>query len=112
MAIKRHEKTAPPGQTTAPLHVCAECESVLVYPVDWTEAGPERWKVVLCCPNCWATRSGTFAQDMVDAFDQELDEGVEALVRDLTELARANMAGDVERLVAAIHADAILPEDF
>ena len=112
MATERQEKAAPTGRAAAPLHVCGECDSALVYPLDWTAAGPERWKVMLCCPNCWTTRSGTFDQSMVDAFDEELDEGVEALVRDLTELAKANMADDVERLVAALHADAILPEDF
>lgn len=111
MAIQRQETdTAKPS--LAPLHRCGECDSALVYPLEWAEAGPERWKVTLRCPNCWTTRSGTFAQDMVDAFDQELDEGVEALVRNLTELARANMADDVERLAAALRADAILPEDF
>jgi hypothetical protein len=89
-----------------------ECDSDLVYPVDWTEAGPERWTVSLRCPNCETVTSGTYGQERVDAFDAQLDSGVEALVRDLNELTRANMAEDVDRFGAALRANAILPEDF
>lgn len=113
MAVQRHQHDkAADVRPANPLHECLECDSDLVYPVDWTEAGPERWTVSLRCPNCEAVKTGTYGQDQVDAFDVELDSGVEALVRDLQELARANMSEDVERLVAAIHADAVLPEDF
>jgi hypothetical protein len=113
MAVQRHQHTeAANPRPTTPLHECSDCDSVLVYPVDWTEAGPGRWTVSLRCPNCEAVRSGTFSQDQVDAFDAELDDGAEALARDLTELTRANMADDVERFAAALRADAILPEDF
>ena len=113
MAVQRHQHDkAAKARPANPLHECLECDSDLVYPVDWTEAGSERWTVSLRCPNCEGVTTGTYGQDQVDAFDVELDAGVEALVRDLNELTRANMAADVERLVAAIHADAVLPEDF
>jgi hypothetical protein len=113
MAVQRHQHDkAADTRSTNPLHECSGCDSDLVYPVDWIEAGPERWTVSLRCPNCEKLTSGTYDQDAVDAFDAQLDNGVEALVRDLTELARANMAEDVERFAAAIRAGAILPEDF
>jgi hypothetical protein len=113
MAVQRHQHDkAADSRSANPLHECLDCGSGLVYPVDWNEAGPERWTVSLRCPNCETITSGTFRQELVDAFDVELDSGVEALARDLSELARANMADDVERFAAALRADAILPEDF
>jgi hypothetical protein len=95
-----------------PLHLCAACRSRLVHPIEWEEAGRGSWTVSLRCPNCWWTGSGTYPQQLVDALELELDEGVDALVDDLRRLARANMAEAVERFVTALRADAVLPEDF
>jgi uncharacterized protein (DUF305 family) len=53
-----------------------------------------------------------FHQDLVDMFDEELDRGTHALVRDLKELVRANMAEEIDRFSSALEADALLPEDF
>jgi hypothetical protein len=109
------EQAAP--QTPAPephqdLHVCAACASELVYPLQWEEAGAENWNVVLHCPNCDLYREGVFTQETVEAFDEELDRGGDALARDYKRLMRANMAEEIERFVGALEADAILPEDF
>ena len=94
------------------LHVCAECRSKLVYPTDWEEEGRDKWYVELHCPNCDWTGTGVFEQDLLDEFDEELDRGMEELAADLSRLARANMADDVDRFVAALRADAIQPMDF
>ena len=94
------------------LHVCRSCESDLVYPVEWEEAGPEHWQVDLRCPNCEWTCQGTFDQETVEEFDEELDRGTEVLTDDYRRLVSANMADDVERFCAALDVDAILPEDF
>jgi hypothetical protein len=94
------------------LHVCADCDSRLVYPTDWEEEGPDKWFVELHCPNCDWTGGGIFEQDLLDEFDGELDRGMEELAADLGRLARANMADDVDRFVAALNADAIQPMDF
>jgi hypothetical protein len=94
------------------LHVCTECDSKLVYPTDWEEEGPDKWYVELHCPNCDWTGGGIFEQDLLDEFDEELDRGMEELAADLGRLARANMAEDVDRFVAALEADAIQPMDF
>jgi hypothetical protein len=48
----------------------------------------------------------------VDAFDEALDRGTEALASDYEQLVRANMGEEIERFVAALDADAVLPEDF
>jgi hypothetical protein len=101
-----------PDHIVEDLHVCPDCEQSLVYPVEWDEADETHWEVALRCPNCeWGT-VGTFAQETVDRFDEELDRGTEALVRDLKRLTRANMEDEVERFTKALAADAILPEDF
>ena len=94
------------------LHVCAECDSGLVYPAAWEEAGPESWRVELRCPNCEWSAVGVFSQDRVDAFDERLDEGTEQLVSDLKQLMHANMSEEIDRFVTALDAEAVLPEDF
>jgi hypothetical protein len=94
------------------LHVCLDCHSELVYPVEWEESGSENWHVVLQCPNCLVEREGVYGQETVEALDEELDRGAEALARDYKRLMRANMADEVERFAAALQADAILPVDF
>jgi hypothetical protein len=103
---------APVAEEDHALHVCLDCGSQLVHPVEWAEAGPKNWTVVLRCPNCGVFREGVFSQETVDAFDEELDQATDALARDYKRLMRANMAEDLERFASALQADAILPEDF
>jgi hypothetical protein len=102
--------TAAPTETG--LHVCPACASPLVAPVAWEQAGSHEWAVTIQCPNCEWWDADVFDDETVERFDEELDRGTEALVRDLLRLMRANMEDDVERFLAALHADAILPEDF
>jgi hypothetical protein len=94
------------------LHVCPACERELVYPVEWEEASPTHWEVLLRCPNCEWSEVGTFDQPTVDRFDEQLDLGTEALIRDLKRLTRANMEDEIDVFSAALAADLILPEDF
>ena len=94
------------------LHECPECDRSLVYPVEWEEVSPTHWEVLLRCPNCEWSDLGVFDQPTVDRFDDELDRGTEALMRDLKRLTQANMEDEIDRFVSALSADAILPEDF
>ena len=94
------------------LHICPECQAELVYPTEWEEAGRENWRVSLRCPNCEWAATGVFPQDVVDVFDERLDEGTEQLVSDLKQLMHANMSDEIDRFVSALDADAIVPEDF
>jgi hypothetical protein len=102
----------PPAEPHQDLHMCLDCSSDLVYPVQWEESGTENWSVLLHCPNCDVYREGIFTQDTVELFDEELDRGADALARDYKRLMRANMAEEIERFVGALTAGAILPEDF
>ncbi|MEP6954734.1 MAG: hypothetical protein ABI950_11805 [Solirubrobacteraceae bacterium] len=94
------------------LHVCVACDSTLVYPMEWEEAGATHWEVALRCPNCEWHGNGVFEQDIVERFDEELDRGTEALVRDLKRLMHANMEDEIERFVTALHGGHIVPDDF
>jgi hypothetical protein len=103
---------APPAEPHQELHVCMECASDLVSPVEWEESGNENWSVLLHCPNCDIYREGIFTQHTVELFDEELDRGADALARDYKRLMRANMAEEIERFVGALDTGAIVPEDF
>ena len=94
------------------LHVCPDCDRALVFPVEWEEASPTHWEVQLRCPNCEWHTVGLFDQEPVDRFDERLDQGTEALVRDLKRLTRANMEEELERFSSALASDAIWPMDF
>ena len=106
----RDRSGAPAAETG--LHVCPACASRLVAPIAWEQAGARAWAVTIQCPNCEWWDADVYDEATVERFDEELDRGTEALVHDLLRLIRANMEEDVERFVAALHAGAILPEDF
>lgn len=91
---------------------CGRCDSELVYPVEWSEAGSTHWEVALRCPNCEWTGTGIYDQDTVDRFDDVLDQGTAQVVRDLRRLQQANMEDEIDRFVAAMQAGHVLPEDF
>ena len=110
--VEPQEPTHPAAEPQQDLHVCVECDSELVYPVQWEEAGPENWAVLLHCPNCDVFREGVFTQENVELFDEELDRGADTLARDYKRLMRANMAEEIDRFMGALDAGAILPEDF
>jgi hypothetical protein len=99
-------------ETVSDLHICGGCGSHLVYPTEWEEAGTTHWEVTLRCPNCEWSGTGIFEQELVERFDEELDRGTEALVRDLKRLAHANMEDEIQRFCRALSEDHIVPEDF
>jgi hypothetical protein len=102
-------ETAP---APAGLHVCVDCDSDLVQPVAWGQVTADTWALTLYCPNCGTTREGVFEQGDVAALEEHLDVAVEAILADLQRLTHANMADEIDRFAAALHADLILPEDF
>ena len=94
------------------LHVCPGCQSDLVQPMAWSETPDSRWDLVLECPNCGRSESGTFTRLQVEKLEDHLDEGLTEMIADLQRLTQANMAADVDRFVSALDAGFILPEDF
>jgi hypothetical protein len=53
-----------------------------------------------------------FARAQGARLEENLDEGLADMLRDLQRLTQANMADEIDRFTAALHADYILPEDF
>jgi Zn-finger protein len=98
--------------TTTGLERCPVCECDLVHPVDWREAEGERWDIELQCPSCQWTHRGEFPQDVVERYDEALNEGTDALVDALERVSRENMEADIERFIDALHAGHIEPIDF
>jgi hypothetical protein len=114
MAIpKRTTKTAPDtARSTEGMHVCPECSSNFVQPVNWFEQGEGSWHVELRCPECEWWGRGSYDQPDVDRFDEELDRGGQELIEDLRSLTRANMEDEASRFAEALASNSILPEDF
>jgi hypothetical protein len=111
-------RSAPEAQPATPaegereLHVCINCSSDLVYPVQWEEADRRSWNVTLRCPECEWTEAGVFGQEQCDRFDDQLEAGTDALSRDYKRLVTANMSEEIDRFAAALQVDGILPSDF
>lgn len=94
------------------LHVCPSCSGELVQPVDWAESTDSRWQLTLECPNCGWLETGVYERGQVEQLEDKLDEGLSDMIADLQRLTQANMAADVDRFIAALQVDLILPEDF
>lgn len=107
--VRFDEHRAP---ATGGLHVCPDCGSELVQPVAWAEASPDRWELELSCPNCGWGEEGVYTQQEVEALEERLDTGLADMLDDLQRLAQANMADQIDRFIAALDSDHILPEDF
>ena len=101
-----------PDVGTHRLHICPDCDSQLVQPIDWNEAPQGFWELTLSCPNCDWSEVGVFDQAQVDALEETLDAGLTEMLSDLRRLTHSNMNGEIERFAEALNADLILPEDF
>ncbi|HVR05620.1 MAG TPA: hypothetical protein VMS02_06225 [Solirubrobacteraceae bacterium] len=111
-ALDRAHRLQPAEPSSEPLHVCFYCAGQLVHPVDWSEAGTGRWRILLRCPECEATREGVFDQSAVEDLDDELDSATSALLSDLQRVTHANMAEEIELFARALQADLITAADF
>jgi hypothetical protein len=105
-------RPAPHPHRPGDLVVCPCCGRDLVYPTDWAPATERTWSVKLRCPECEWRGGGVYGQDLLDRFDEALDEGTQSVLDDLELLTRANMEEQIERFVAALDANLITPEDF
>jgi hypothetical protein len=104
-----------PSENGAPereLHLCRSCGSELVHPTDWEEVGEDNWRLELRCPNCEWIGEAIYARRTVEELDEELERGMETIVRDLRHLTHANMEEQIERFIAALQDDLIVPFDF
>ncbi len=105
------KEDAAPRDAAQPHH-CPGCASDLVYPIEWEQAGEDRWSLTLRCPNCERHSEGSYDHATVQRLDEELDRGTHAVLTDLKQLMHANMEAEIARFVAALDADHIWPIDF
>jgi hypothetical protein len=108
-------RNAPASQTkSAPeLHVCPGCGSHLVQPTCWEQAGDRgHWRLWRRCPECEWHCDSVHGEAEIDAFDEELDQGTQALSGALKELEHENMQRLGETFAAALAADLISADDF
>jgi hypothetical protein len=94
------------------LHRCGGCGCQFVQPVDWSPVSKSFWSVTLECPNCRWSGTGVFEQQVVDRFDAELNRGSAVLAEQARQLSLENMSASIDRFVAALQADQIVPGDF
>jgi len=99
--------------TTAPLHVCTDCHEPFVVPVSVLDViDGDRCVVELHCANCEGTRIGVHGDAELMDLDRRL-EATTAAMRNAVEVFEALDEWErAERFIDALHAGAILPEDF
>ncbi len=103
---------APAHRPAIDLHVCDHCRSPLVQPVAGAERVPGLWDMTLRCPECERVTEVLTDAATVERYEHELDRGLAALQREMDDFARRSFEEEIERFVAALEADAILPMDF
>ena len=75
-------------------------------------AVPGRWEIERRCPECEWETTGVHGEADVQRYDALLNEGTDALIEHVEQLAHDNMAAEIERFVAALRDDHITPFDF
>jgi hypothetical protein len=107
----RHVRNQP--RAAAGLHVCPECESQLVQPTRWEQTGERtHWRLWRRCPECGWECDGVYGEREIDAFDETLDLGTQAVADVLKALERETMQNVVESFATALQADLIGADDF
>ena len=96
-----------------PLHLCPRCGSSLVHPIRWQQ-GDQRgqWRVWRRCPECEWSGNGLHDEPAIDAYDEQLDNGVLELAQELRALQHTNMRELADVFVAALRQDLIGADDF
>jgi len=95
------------------LHVCPECGSNLVQPTRWEQTAKRgHWRLWRRCPECEWHCDGIHGEGEIDAFDEALDDGAEALATELHELERESMRWIADAFATALAADLITADDF
>lgn len=105
--------SADQTKTDLGLHVCPRCNSQLVQPTCWEQAGDRgHWRLWRRCPECEWHSDEVYGEAKIDAFDEELDLGTRALSGELKALERENMQWVADTFTAALAADLISADDF
>lgn len=110
-----HEDTihdAPAGVARA-LQMCSACDRPFVVPrsiVDILDA--DRYLVELECANCGHAVLAQHYDDELEALDYELQASADQIREALELISLVDELEKIDRFVAALEGDHILPEDF
>jgi hypothetical protein len=104
----------PRGRASAGtrLQLCRECGEDFVYPVTWTESGPDAWWLLLRCGACDAWRDVVATNSAVAAFDRVLDERSAEIELEADRLSRESLMDEADSLGTALRLDLIGADDF
>jgi hypothetical protein len=95
------------------LHVCPRCSSSLVQPTRWEQTAKRgHWRLWRRCPECEWRCDGIHGEREIDAFDEKLDDGAEALASELAEFERECLREIADAFSTALAADLITADDF
>jgi hypothetical protein len=101
------------------LRICPKCDCRLCFESAAEPLTFDSWLIVVQCPNCWHAWRQTVSDVVLELFEHALDDDVRVIEAAFEDLAIANardeaksLAAEVERFVAALAADAIVPMDF
>jgi len=84
-----------------------------VQPTRWEQTAKRgHWRLWRRCPECEWRYDGIHGEHEIDAFDEALDNGAEALAAELQELEREGMREIVKAFSTALAADLITADDF
>src|ERR1044072_3551475 len=103
-----HEASRTDTKAVPGLHHCSECGSNLVQPTRWEQTAKRgHWRLWRRCPECEWRCDGIHGEVEIDAFDEALDTGAEALTAELRELERESMRWIADAFATALAADLI-----
>lgn len=95
------------------LTICPECDKDFVIPIlENCHQVSDGWHLTLWCAHCYYEREVEVSQNEAEVFDEELDAFLYIVQDDLDLLEYQRLEEENRRFVAALEADAILPEDF
>jgi hypothetical protein len=96
------------------LHVCPDCRSELVQPLEWKQADGNRghWHLLRRCPECEWRGDAVHGPHEINAYDDVLDAGTLALMSELRTLEQEAMSALADTLAEALELDLIGADDF
>lgn len=91
---------------------CRECGSDLVHPLDCEQTDEQTWLLTLRCPDCEACYDVALGRCTMERYIAQLHDQKRALILELDRWSLARFREEVERLLALIADDKVLPFDF
>lgn len=92
--------------------VCTRCRRPFVVPIEVLDFTQDRFLVELGCSNCGRREIRLHDDSELERLDRALDDGI-ALIADALQTAELTRElEEIDTFARALHAGAIIPEDF